>query len=280
MALSCKLTQQNWSKDLLWHCMCLLYLITNKKTSREWEKERQIWHRIYICISIWWAPLSWLGGPMLKMGFPHFGFATLTTAIIDTCMHTHREMDTWKLNASNPIWSSKEQVARWTLRRLHRSDQRPLEVCCRPWTWWCNDATALAGYATTMTMIKMWALNACAQLQCTYGEVWSIRFCLHLTHLSVDSDAIIFHRFRDFARIWIFQQHHHACSSISFYQHLWTVLTVVWDSGQFKIKTAAMESNGVKALNKTRSTDANPRKLWFIRSTSRHGTSCHPARFW
>ena len=24
----------------------------------------------------------------------------------------------------------------------------PLETCCRPWTWWCNDATALAGYAT------------------------------------------------------------------------------------------------------------------------------------
>ena len=24
----------------------------------------------------------------------------------------------------------------------------PLETCCRPWTWWYNDATALAGYAT------------------------------------------------------------------------------------------------------------------------------------
>ena len=24
------------------------------------------------------------------------------------------------------------------------------EACCRPWTWWCNDATALAGYATMM----------------------------------------------------------------------------------------------------------------------------------
>jgi len=23
-------------------------------------------------------------------------------------------------------------------------------VCCRPWTWWCNDATALAGFATMM----------------------------------------------------------------------------------------------------------------------------------
>jgi len=25
-------------------------------------------------------------------------------------------------------------------------------VCCRPWTWWCNDATALAGFATMMMM--------------------------------------------------------------------------------------------------------------------------------
>ena len=32
-----------------------------------------------------------------------------------------------------------------------------LETCCRPWTWWCNDATALAGYAT---MMMMWLLSA------------------------------------------------------------------------------------------------------------------------
>jgi len=29
-------------------------------------------------------------------------------------------------------------------------------VCCRPWTWWCNDATALAGYATMMMMMITW----------------------------------------------------------------------------------------------------------------------------
>jgi len=29
---------------------------------------------------------------------------------------------------------------------------RALETCCRPWTWWCNDATALAGYAILMMM--------------------------------------------------------------------------------------------------------------------------------
>jgi len=27
---------------------------------------------------------------------------------------------------------------------------RPLDACCRPWTWWYNDATALAGYAAMM----------------------------------------------------------------------------------------------------------------------------------
>ena len=35
----------------------------------------------------------------------------------------------------------------------HPSDWRPLEVCCQPWTWWCNDATALAGCATTMMIV-------------------------------------------------------------------------------------------------------------------------------
>ena len=33
------------------------------------------------------------------------------------------------------------------MKRFHPSDWRALEACCRPWTWWCNDATALAGYA-------------------------------------------------------------------------------------------------------------------------------------
>ena len=41
---------------------------------------------------------QYLMGPalMLKMGFPHLRFATLTTAIIDTCMHTQREMNNLK----------------------------------------------------------------------------------------------------------------------------------------------------------------------------------------
>ena len=36
--------------------------------------------------------------------------------------------------------------------RFHPNDWRPLEACCRPWTLWCNDATALAAYATMMMM--------------------------------------------------------------------------------------------------------------------------------
>ena len=40
-------------------------------------------------------------------------------------------------------------------KRFHPSDWKPVEVCCRPWTWWCNDATALAGYANMMMTMMM-----------------------------------------------------------------------------------------------------------------------------
>jgi len=43
-------------------------------------------------------------------------------------------------------------------KRLHPSDWRPLEACCRPWTWWCNDATALAGLATVMMSTSAWTV--------------------------------------------------------------------------------------------------------------------------
>jgi len=55
---------------------------------------------------------------------------------------------------ASPTWSSTEQVARPATKRFHPSDWRALEACCRPWTLWCNDATALAGYATMMTMLR------------------------------------------------------------------------------------------------------------------------------
>ena len=56
---------------------------------------------------------------------------------------------------ASPTWSSAEQVARPATKRFRPSDWRPLEACCRPWTWWCNDATALAGYANMMMMMTM-----------------------------------------------------------------------------------------------------------------------------
>jgi len=54
-------------------------------------------------------------------------------------------------HVASPTWSSTEQVARPATKRFHPSDWRALEACCRPWTWWCNDAMALAGYATVMS---------------------------------------------------------------------------------------------------------------------------------
>ena len=47
-------------------------------------------------------------------------------------------------HVASPTWSSTEQVARPATKRFHPSHWRPLEACCRPWTWWCNDATAVA----------------------------------------------------------------------------------------------------------------------------------------
>jgi len=38
-------------------------------------------------------------------------------------------------------------------KRFHTSNWRSLETCCRPRTWWCNDATALVGYVKLMMMM-------------------------------------------------------------------------------------------------------------------------------
>ena len=90
MVLACKVTQKNWSEDLLWHCVCLLYLIINKT---HWVKERQIWHRIFTRISIWWALSTWLGGPRWYLGthtengVPSPQISTLTTAHDELAMN-------------------------------------------------------------------------------------------------------------------------------------------------------------------------------------------------
>jgi len=58
-------------------------------------------------------------------------------------------------HVASPTWSSTEQVAGQATKRPHQSDWRPLDACCRSWSWWCNDATALAGYATVMMIMMM-----------------------------------------------------------------------------------------------------------------------------
>jgi len=57
-------------------------------------------------------------------------------------------------HVASPTWSSTEQVVRPATKWLYPSGWRPLEACSRSWTWWCNDATALAGYANMM-MIQL-----------------------------------------------------------------------------------------------------------------------------
>ena len=64
-------------------------------------------------------------------------------------------------HVASPTWSSTEQLARPATKRFHTSDWRALEACCRPWTWWCNDATDLAGYATMMMMMMMIIMFHC-----------------------------------------------------------------------------------------------------------------------
>jgi len=77
----------------------------------------------------------------------------------------------WPYVAS-PTWSSTEQVARPITKRLHPSNWRPLEAYCRPRTWWCNDATALASYATMMMMrLGLLMVNLCTKLEVSNGEV-------------------------------------------------------------------------------------------------------------
>ena len=65
-------------------------------------------------------------------------------------------------HVASPTWSSTEQVARPATKRFHPSHWRPLEACCRPWTWWCNDAAALAGYANLMMMMMMMLMSLIA----------------------------------------------------------------------------------------------------------------------
>ena len=64
----------------------------------------------------------------------------------------HSKPTSWP-HAASPTWSSTEQVARPATKRFLPSDWRGGVLS--PWTWWCNDAMALASYATMMMMMML-----------------------------------------------------------------------------------------------------------------------------
>ena len=94
---------------------------------------------------------------------------------------------------ASPTWLSTEQLARPATKRFHPSDWRALEACCRPWTWWCNDATALAGYANMVSLLEapvshanwrrcrlgrdrlVWVRGTVCWREVHIGAIWRIR---------------------------------------------------------------------------------------------------------
>jgi len=60
---------------------------------------------------------------------------------------------TWRRPPGRPRNNWLNQLRNDSIRPT--GDWRALEACCRPWTWWCNDATALAGYANLIMMVMM-----------------------------------------------------------------------------------------------------------------------------
>jgi len=86
-------------------------------------------------------------------------------------------------HVASPTWSSMEQVARPATKRFHPSDWRALEACCRPWTWWCNDGTALGGYATTMMMMTFMLHGG------VYWQVWGVSGWISSTHHATTAEG-------------------------------------------------------------------------------------------
>ena len=67
-----------------------------------------------------------------------------------------RPFATWDTSRiRNPDYMRIRTVGRPATKRFHTSNWRSLETCCRPRTWWCNDATALVGYVKLMMMMMM-----------------------------------------------------------------------------------------------------------------------------
>ena len=79
----------------------------------------------------------------------------------------------------NRLFDRTQQVTRPTTKRFHMSHWRALEACCRPWTWWCKDATPLAGYATKMTMTMMLLFWILVYILAT--TLVSLNVCMYLS---------------------------------------------------------------------------------------------------
>ena len=67
-------------------------------------------------------------------------------------------------HVGSPTWSSTEQVFWPATKRFHSSDGRPLEACCRPWTWW-----------SMLMSVSMWSLRWHFTNKSVTGAPYSIK---------------------------------------------------------------------------------------------------------
>ena len=63
---------------------------------------------------------------------------------------------------------------------------RSLETCCRPRTWWCNDATALVGYVKLMMMMILRTYRYICVLTSTTDRTYARSRRFHACHIFTD----------------------------------------------------------------------------------------------
>jgi len=151
-------------------CLCY-YMLQTPASDTSWHKdsgsfppevsETAAWNLMVIPSPIWWSTTMGQSDFSVPSPIPSTHFC------IEACgsarwRHTGKhgssaphqritQPTSWPYMGS-PTWSPTEQVARPAMKRFHPSYWRPLEVCCWPWTWWCNYVMALTGYVTMMMM--------------------------------------------------------------------------------------------------------------------------------
>jgi len=90
-----------------------------------------------------WTPLGDFRSPDPLC--PHLQI--LSTPLINVSLNRPPDC-TWRRPPGRPR-------DKW-LDQLQNDSNRPIgDLWRRPWTWWCNDATELTGYATMMIMMMM-----------------------------------------------------------------------------------------------------------------------------